>query len=61
MTENSKLIIKNAEIGNEINIYSISGQKIKKQLIENYQTEISLPNGIYVIRIGNYSDKVVIK
>jgi hypothetical protein len=61
MTDNSKLLIRTAVIGNKITIYSISGEKIKEQFTENYQTEISLPKGVYVIRIGHYSDKVVIK
>jgi len=59
--DNGKLIIKYAVTGIKIEIYSISGQKINEQLIENYQTEIPLPKGVYILRIGNYSDKVVIK
>jgi len=59
--DNGKLIVQYAVKGIKIEIYSISGQNIKEQLIENYQTEIPLPKGIYILRIGNYSDKVVIK
>jgi hypothetical protein len=29
--------------------------------IESSQTNISLPSGVYALRIGNYFDKIVIK
>jgi hypothetical protein len=60
-TNNGKLIINNAESGNVVQLYSASGFKIKEQRVENSQTSFSLPSGIYMIRIGNYSGKVVVK
>jgi hypothetical protein len=60
-TSNGKLSIINAEPENIVQIYSASGLKIKEQRVESNQTSFSLPTGIYVIRIGNYSGKVVVK
>ena len=61
MIDYGKLEIENAPIGSKLEVFTISGQKIKENIIENYHTYISLSKGDYVLRIGNYSDKVVIK
>jgi hypothetical protein len=60
-TDNGNLIVENAKTGEKVEIFSITGLKIKEQLIEGYQTKIKLQRGIYLIRIDNYSDKVSIK
>ena len=60
-TENKNLIINNATIGSKIIIYSISGVKIKEQPIESDQIKIKLYQGIYLINIDNYSEKVIIR
>lgn len=61
MTDNGKVIIENAKASDKVEIYGISGIKIKELSIESNQTIIQLPKGIYVIRIDNYSDKIIIK
>ena len=60
MTGRGILTIENAMIGNKIEIYLPSGVKTKEQLIENCQTNIPLSKGVYILRIGNYSEKVAI-
>jgi hypothetical protein len=60
-TDNGNLIVENAKAGEKVEIYSITGLKIKEQLIKCFQTKIKLQRGIYLIRIENYSDKVSIK
>lgn len=61
IAEKGKLTISNAELGNNVQIYSLSGLKVTEQIIESELTNIKLPKGIYVFCVGNYSDKVVIK
>lgn len=60
-TDNGNLIVENAKAGDKVKIFNITGVKIKEQLTEGYQTKIKLQRGIYLIRVGNYSDKVSIK
>jgi len=60
-TENKNLIIENAPIGSKIKIFSVSGIKLKDKLIVSDQLIIKLEKGIYLIYIGNYSDKVIIR
>lgn len=60
-TDNGNLIVENAKAGDKVEIFNITGVKIKEQLTEGYQTKIKLERGIYLIRVDNYSDKVSIK
>ncbi len=60
-TENGSCIIENAKAGNKVEIFNISGVKIKEQLTEDNQTKIKLKRGIYIIHVDNYSYKVSIK
>ena len=59
--DNKKLIIENAKVDDKIEIYNISGMKIKEQSIESDSDEILLSTGIYIICVENYSKKVIIK
>ncbi|MHB9141169.1 MAG: leucine-rich repeat protein [Paludibacter sp.] len=61
MNKDKTLIISNAKLGSKVKIYTVSGLTIKEQSIENNQTTITLPTGVYVLRIGDYSAKIVIK
>jgi len=61
ITEKGKLIINNVEPGSKVQIYTVSGIKIKEQRMESNQTSILLTSGIYVLRVDNYSDKIIIK
>jgi hypothetical protein len=59
-TGNGILTLSNTEIGDKVEIYNVSGLKIKECYIENIQTIIALKTGIYILRIGDYSSKVII-
>jgi hypothetical protein len=61
INKDKTLVISNAESGSKISVYTVAGVKIKEQSVENDQTEIALAAGVYVLRIGDYSDKVIIK
>ncbi|MHB9143306.1 MAG: leucine-rich repeat domain-containing protein [Paludibacter sp.] len=61
MNKDKMLIILNAELGSKVKIFTVSGIKVREQTIENNQTTIPLPTGVYLLRIGNYSDKIIIK
>ncbi len=60
-TENGKLNIEHVKEGSKVEIYNVLGKKIIEQTIMSNQTKIPLLKGIYLIRINNYSDKVIIK
>lgn len=61
ITARGKLRILNVELGGIAQIYSISGVKIKEQAVISGQTDIFLPSGVYVLRIGNFTDKILVK
>jgi len=53
-TYNGILIIENTKAGDKIEIFNISGVKIKEQLTEDDQTKIKLQKGIYLICVDNW-------
>ena len=61
MTKDKTLKISNAKSGSKVKIYTVSGLTVKEKSIENNQTLITLPTGVYVLRIGDYSGKIIIK
>jgi len=61
MTGNGTLTLSNAEIGNKVEIYTVSGVKIKECSIKSSQTIIALNAGTYILRVGDYSGKVIIR
>ena len=65
VTENASLFTINGRTLNvsmeneaEISIYSVSGQMIEHTVASNFTCEMQ--QGVYVIRIGNQSQKLVI-
>jgi len=60
-THNERLIIENANINSKIEIYDMIGERVNTQFIKSKQFEILLPKGTYVVRIENYSKKLIIK
>jgi len=60
-TEQGKLMILNSESGDNLKIYTLSGIKIKEQVLENKLTTIALPKGVYVLEVNNCSEKAIIK
>jgi len=61
MTGNGTLTLSNAEIGNKVEIYTVSGVKIKECSIKSSQTIIALNAGTYILRVGDCSGKVIIR
>lgn len=61
MTDYGKLIISNVETGSSVQVFTVSGLKVKEQRVESNHTIISLMSGIYLLRVGNYSDKVIVR
>jgi len=61
ITDYGKLTISNAESGSSVQVFTVSGIKVKEQRVESNNTIISLISGMYIVRVGNYSDKVIVK
>jgi hypothetical protein len=61
MTGNGTFTLSNAEIGNKVEIYTVSGVKIKECSIKSSQTIIALNAGTYILRVGDCSGKVIIR
>lgn len=55
----NRLVIENAKPDDIANIYSTTGSLVKTVRISSTIEEITLPCGVYVVRINNYSSKVV--
>jgi len=60
-TYDGKLTIENVEPGSTLQVFTASGVKVKEQKLGSTNSTLSLPSGVYVLRIGNYSKKIVIK
>lgn len=55
----NRLVIENAKPGEVANIYSVTGALIKTVRISGNVEEIELPRGIFIVRVNNYTGKVV--
>jgi len=42
-------------------VYSITGQRVKKVTVENSTVKIDLPKGCYIVRCAKWSKKVIVK
>lgn len=42
-------------------IYSITGQKVKSEVVEDGTVKAELPKGCYIVRCSKWSKKVVVK
>lgn len=58
---NKAVYISNIEKNTPITIYSISGAIIKNLKAENQSISIPISAGIYIIKAGNYTKKIVIQ
>ncbi len=62
LTNNSNITIKGIEYGQLVKVYSILGTLVLKQNANSSEVNISLENsGIYIIKIGNFTSKILIK
>ncbi len=51
----------NTVFASEAQIFNIDGQTVGTVAIDNNKTAINLPAGIYVVRIGNTTEKVIVR
>jgi len=57
---NGQLIVECSQSGLLIQIYSVTGQPVKFMQSQEGRMAIDLPNGIYIIRLGNHSFKIIL-
>lgn len=55
------LTISGMEAGMLIQVYRLDGKLIHSGIAENDMVQISLPRGIYLLRLGNNSGKVIMQ
>jgi hypothetical protein len=60
-TENKKLFISNANIGDPITVYTITGVKSSSSVVNSSDVSISLSSGIYLVKVGSQVSKVFVK
>ncbi|WP_243348118.1 beta strand repeat-containing protein [Parabacteroides sp. FAFU027] len=58
---NGKVIIANANIGDVITVYTVSGSKVIVLTASSSQMSIELPNGLYIVNAGGKSVKVYVR
>ena len=52
------IVIENAETGSLASVYSLTGQLLKKTVITENISRVSLPNSIYIVKVGEETFKV---
>lgn len=55
-----KIIIENAAAGTAVTIYTVNGSIFYNGITGEANTEISAPNGIYIVKCGNLTQKVIL-
>ena len=58
--ENNVIIVNPGDQSVNIDIYDFSGKKIQSRYISSY-TSFVVPEGFYIIKIGNYIRKVIVR
>ena len=57
---NGQLIISNVEAGVTVDIFNLQGSSIKSYISTNISMTIDLPSkGIYIVQVGNKSEKIL--
>jgi len=59
--DKNSVIINGGKLGELAQVFSLSGLKTDEQTIKNHQTAFTLRNGVYILKIGNYSEKIVVR
>ncbi len=59
-TDNGSVVI-NTETSSELSVYSLIGKLYVKQNVSPGETRISLPNGLYIVKLGNDVKKIIIQ
>lgn len=57
---NGALCLRNVEAGEQVAIYSITGQTVKTLVATGGEVEVPLSNGIYVVQAGDQTAKVAV-
>lgn len=60
-TANGKVALQNLPQGMDLQIYTLTGQLVHQASAVSANMQIALPQGIYIVRIGQYADKVIVK
>lgn len=55
-----KIIIENAAAGTAVTVYTANGSIFYNGITAEANTEISAPNGIYIVKCGNQTQKVIL-
>jgi hypothetical protein len=55
----NRLVIENAKPGEIATIYSTTGSLVKTVRISDNVEQVELPHGIFLVRVNNYTAKVV--
>ena len=55
------LYIKNANTGDIVSVYSVTGLKVASAVVTSDPTTVDLPTGIYIVKVGNYATKVIVR
>jgi len=57
------IVVENAPVGEMIHIYNVSGALVaivETQYFASVQTTIAIPQGIYIVKVGNTTSKVIV-
>jgi len=60
ITSSNSLVIAGAEVGTKIAVYSMIGSLVTKTTNTTNRTQIALKQGLYLVRVGDYAQKVQI-
>lgn len=60
---NNRLYIKNAPIGQQVEVFTILGNKVKEFKIDSKEVDfnLNLPKGIYIFKVKDTVRKIVLK
>ena len=58
---NNSIEIRGGKVGEELTIFGVTGIKIKSERINSLTMSIALPNGIYIVSIGENIKKIAVK
>jgi len=58
---NNSLVVKNAKVGELVNVYGVSGSKVSSTVVKGNNTTMSLLPGIYIVKAGLTVQKVSVQ
>ncbi|MDD2196854.1 MAG: DUF6383 domain-containing protein [Bacteroidales bacterium] len=54
------VVVENAAQGKVISVYTITGSLSAQRTVTHCTEQITVPNGIYIVRVGQYTKKIVL-